>query len=135
MKYIIVENKEQTEEELHYDIADFLWNNGNEVYIRDYFAIDFKKILKDCNCIILLVNNVCSSDFFSDEVQKRFKKDVELEGYQNTKTILIFSNTGVYSDAIPFPHKIFQFEQLDQNELIRFFNWSRALHLFDNKVK
>lgn len=132
MKYIVVENKEQTEEELHYDIADFLWNNGNEVYIRDYCAIDFKNIAKDCNCLILLDYHNSSSEVLLDEVQKKFKKDVELEGYQNKKTILVFSNTGVYSNAIPFPHKIFQFEQLDQNELIRFFNWSTALNLFEN---
>lgn len=131
MKYIVV-NNEQTEEELHYDIADFLWNNGNEVYIRDYCAIDFKNIAKDCNCLILLDYCYSSSKVLFDKVQKKFKKDVELEGSQNIKTILVFSNTGVYSNAIPFPHKIFQFKQLDQNELIRFFNWSRALNLFDN---
>lgn len=132
MKYIVLENKEQIEEELHYDIADFLWNNGNEVYIRDYYAIDFKNIVKDCNCLILLDYRYSSSEVLLDEVQRRFTKDVELEGSQNKKTILVFSNTGVYTNVIPFPHKIFQFEQLDQNELIRFFNWSRALHLFDN---
>lgn|SRR5690606_6901445 len=132
MKYIVLENKEQIEEELHYDIADFLWNNGNEVYIRDYYAIDFKNIVKDCNCLILLDYRYSSSEVLLDEVQRRFTKDVELEGSQNKKTILVFSNTGVYTNVIPFPHKIFQFEQLDQNELIRFFNWSRAFQLFEN---
>lgn len=131
MKYIIVDINEQREGGLQHDIADFLWNNGNEVYIKDYCATDFINIVKDCNCIILLVYNLYTSDFFLDKVLERFKHDFELEGLQKTKTVVVFSNTGVYSNSIPFPHKIFQFKQLNRQELIRFFKWSKTHHLFE----
>jgi hypothetical protein len=130
MKYIVVENKGQKEEELHYDIADFLWNSGNEVYIRDNNATDFQKIVKDCDCIISLVYKRSSSELLSERGTKGFSKYFELENYQNKKTILVFSNTGVYTNAIPFPHKIFHFEKLDKNEITSFFNWSRSQPIY-----
>lgn len=130
MKYIIVENKEQKEEELNYEIADFLWNNGNEIYIRDSNAIDFQNIVKNCNCIILLAYNHCSSELLTERDPNRFKKYFELENSRNKKTVLIFSHNGVYSNAIPFPHKIFHFENLEKKEIKRFFIWARTFNLF-----
>lgn len=58
MKFLIIENKIQGEEELVYEIADFLWNNGNEVFLKDTFNIDISKIdgrnaLDYCDCVIL----------------------------------------------------------------------------------
>lgn len=130
MKYIIVENKDQKEEELNYEIADFLWNNGNEIYIRDSSAVDFQNIVKNCNCIILLAYNLCSSELLTERDPNRFKKYFDLEYFRNKKTVLIFSNNGVYSNAIPFPHKIFHFENLEKKEIKRFFIWARTFNLF-----
>ncbi|MBT2623493.1 hypothetical protein [Chryseobacterium sp. ISL-6] len=130
MKYIIIENKEQHDDELHDDIADFLWNRGNEVFIRNNTAIDFQNIIKYCNYIVLLIQN-SSSELHSERDLKGFIRFFELENCQNKKTIFVFSNNGVYSNAIPFPHKIFHFEQLNKNELIHFFSWSNKFNLFN----
>lgn len=131
MKYIIIENKEKERNKLHFDIADFLWNSGNEVFIRDNTATDFQNIVKYCNNVILLIYNHSLPELFSEENSKEFRKYFDLENEQNKKTILIFTNNGVYSNAIPFPHKIFHFEQLSKNELTYFFIWSNKFNLFN----
>lgn len=133
MKYLVVENKEQRDE-LHYSIADFLWDRGNEVFIRSDNTDDFQNMMKYCDCIISLIYNDCSTELLSENSLKRFRKYFDPEHSQNKKTILVFSNCGVWSNAIPFPHKIFHFEELDKNELTRFFHWSEKLNLF-NKNK
>lgn len=133
MKYLVIENKEQEVDECLYDIADFFWNNGNEVYISNNYnnEIDYQEFVKCCDWIILLIYGDCSPASFFESEQKKFQKDFKLE--KSNKLMLVFSINGVYSNTIPFPHKIFHFDKLDQNELKRFFSWCRRLNLFDKQ--
>lgn len=131
MKYLIQETKEQEENELLYDIAEFLWNNGNKVFIINCNSeIDNQNIVKDSDSIVLLSSRDCSVESHFERDLKMLHIDYDLEKTYNQKLILFFSKDGVYSNAFPFPHKIFNFEKLDQNELTRFFNWCRKLNLF-----
>lgn len=133
MKYLIIENLEQEANEFLYDIADFFWNNGNEVYISNNYSneTDYQNLVKQCDCIVLLKYEDCSAISFFENEQEKFQKDFKLEKINNN-LMLVFSIDGVYSNAIPFPHKIFHFDELNQNELKRFFNWCRKLNLFAN---
>jgi len=131
MKFLIIENKIQGEEELVYEIADFLWNNGNEVFLKDTFNIDISKIdgrnaLDYCDCVI-----VFNSSKIAESKKKLFnRKDFELFSNHKRLIVLIFYKDGVYTNAIPYPHKIYDFEALDKNSLIDFQNWSKRLKLF-----
>jgi hypothetical protein len=87
MKYLLI-----GDDELLYDIADFLWNNGNSVYLQ---------ACREYDCLVTIGGSLT----------------------EHAATTLVFTNDGVYSNAIPYPHKLFHFEQLDQAELGRFFAW------------
>ncbi|QIG88570.1 hypothetical protein G6R40_02340 [Chryseobacterium sp. POL2] len=127
MKYIVVENKEDQQNEFLYDIADFFWNNGNEVYISsNYSTANFEQIIQECDCIVMLnYQNVC----FKKAI-KAFQNSVALKKSIRQKNFFLFSENGVYTDAIPFPHKIFHFDTFCKRELTRFFIWCSKLRLF-----
>ncbi|WP_164112221.1 MULTISPECIES: hypothetical protein [Sphingobacterium] len=131
MKYLVIENKAQEESEWVYDIADFFWNNGNQVYIgKNYSSMfEYKNIVEYCDCIVL-INDDCPTELLFESKQENFCQYFDLKNVNEKKTALIFSIDGVYSNVIPFPHKIFHYDQLSQNELTRFFNWCRKLNLF-----
>ena len=135
MKYLVIENNEHKADECLYEIADFFWNNGNEVYISNNYnnETDYQCFVKQCDWIVLLIYGNCSTISFFESEQKKFQKDFGLEKRNSKKLMLVFSIDGVYSNAIPFPHKIFHFDKLDQNELKHFFNWCRKLNLFDTQ--
>lgn len=132
MKYLLVEDKEQEEQVLLDNIAEFFWNNGNEVYSRNSFdnEIDYQDVVKCCDCIVLLIYRDYLGEPFFEHEQGVFHKDFDTEKSLNKKFMLVFSINGVYSNAIPFPHKIFHFESLCQKELTRFFRWCGKLNLF-----
>jgi len=133
MKYLIIENKEQEVDEYLYDIADFFWNNGNEVYLSNNYndENDYRDFVKHCDCVVLFVYGDCSLVSFFENEQHKLQREFNLEKSNSKKLMLIFSINGVYSNVIPFPHKIFHFNKLDQNELKHFFKWSKKLNLFD----
>lgn len=135
MKYLVIENEEQEIGEFLFDIADFFWNNGNEVYISNNYndETDYHDFVKKCDCIVLLINNDCSAESFFENEQEKFQKDFDIKKGNTKKLMLVFSMNGVYFNAIPFPHKIFHFNKLNKNELKRFFNWYRKLNLFDKQ--
>lgn len=119
-RYLIIKNNQ--EEELLYDIADFFWNNGNEVIVQGNFYDDnyYSTFLRKKPCVITIDEN----DFSENQNQMVIDE-------REIKYILIhFSTTGVYTNLIPFPHRIFQFERLDKSELHRFFDWCVRLNLF-----
>lgn len=62
MKYLVIENKEQEADECLYDIADFFWDNGNEVYISNNYCneADYQNIVKQSERIVLLRYGHCS---------------------------------------------------------------------------
>lgn len=131
MKYLILETKEQEENELLYDIAEFLWNNGNKVIIIHCSSeIENQNIVKDFDSIVLLSSSDSTSESHFEKDLRMLHVDFDLEKSDNPKLILFFSKDGVYSNAFPFPHKIFHFDKLDQIELARFFNWCMKLNLF-----
>lgn len=121
-RYLIVENEKQ--EELLYFIADFLWNHGNEVIVQNNFQdIEYYHLFLNENPCVIIVNE----ENFS--VTENILKKIE----QKTDNMIIhFSKTGVYTNVIPFPHKIFQFERLCKSELNCFFYWCKKLNLFEN---
>jgi len=120
MKYFVVENKEQKRDQFLYNITDFLWDNGNEVHISSYYnKADFQQVIQSCDCIILLqYQGACF-----DEAREVFRNNHALDKSILQKTFLFFSESGVYTTMIPFPYKIFDFEQVNKNELSRFFSW------------
>lgn len=132
MKYLLVDDREQEEQMLLDNIAEFLWNNGNEIYVRTNMnnEIDYKNILKSCDSIVFLVFKDCPVESLFARVKKKVQEDTDLEKSLNEKIILVFSIDGVYCNAVPFPHKIFHFEKLCQHELTRFFLWCEKLKLF-----
>lgn len=117
MKYLLIEDQVQRDQVILDSIAEFLWNSGNEIYASNHFnnRSDYLHAVESCDCIVLLVFKECpvASIFGREERGKSL----------NQKLILVFSTNGVYCNAIPFPHKIFHFEELCQSELTRFFHW------------
>lgn len=126
MRYLLIENKE--ENELLYDVADFLWDNGNEVFIRNKSTNE--SLVKDYDCTVLLDYE----DGFTESVFEKSKENLEkyfsITKNIDEKTILLFFKDGVYSNAIPFPHKIFHFNNLNKDSLSKFFKWCMKLNLF-----
>ncbi|HWV72732.1 MAG TPA: hypothetical protein VN040_13485 [Pseudosphingobacterium sp.] len=131
MKYLLVGDKEQEEQALLDHIAAFLWNKGHEVYSRSSLdnEIDYQNMVKCCDCIIFLTFRDYPAALFF-ECRQEVYKNFGLTKKLNKKNMLVFSVNGVYSNAVPFPHKIFHFEHLCQKELTRFFRWCRKLNLF-----
>src|SRR5690606_15089916 len=132
MKYLLVEDKVQQEQVIRDSIAEFLWNNGNEIYASNNFndRTDYLNIVKSCDCIVLLIFRDCPVESIFGSGQEAFQADNDLGKSFNKKIVLVFSENGVYCNAIPFPHKFFHLEGLCQNELARFFLWCGKLSLF-----
>ncbi|MFG4003330.1 hypothetical protein [Flavobacterium aquidurense] len=132
MKYLIIESNEQELDECLYDIADFFWNNGNQVFISNNYdnKFDYQCFVELCDWVVLLIYQDFSTITFFENEQEKFQKYFNLEESISKKMMLVFSLDGVYSNAIAFPYKIFHFDTLDQNELKRFFRWCRKLNLF-----
>jgi len=128
MKYFVVENKEQQRNQFLYDIVDFLWDSGNEVHISsNYSDSECRPIIQICDCIVLLkYKETCL-----DKAREAFQSDHALDKSILQKTFLSFLENGIYSNVIPFPYKLFDFKQLDKNELSRFFCWCKKLNSFN----
>ncbi|WP_293946158.1 MULTISPECIES: hypothetical protein [unclassified Sphingobacterium] len=126
MKYLLINDKNQQKQALIDNIAEFLWNNGNEIYVRADLDKneDYRVIKSQYDCIVYLI-------FRDDSIESFFPNaDTEARNSLNKKFVLIFSKNGVYCNALPFPHKIFHFDGLNQHELTRFFLWCENLKLF-----
>lgn len=110
MHYLVIENKQL--EELTYAIAGFLWDNGNEITIRkEDSAKDSNSVRADCMITL-------------------DKGSFSLENLVKTGLFIHFCNDGVYSNAIPFPYRLFEFSKLNKNSLAAFFSWCKNLNLF-----
>ena len=125
MKYLVVENKEQLRNKFLYDIVDFLWDNGNEVHISsNYSESDFQQIIQTSDCIVLLqYQETCF-----DKARAAFQNNLALEKSFLNKTFLFFLENGIYTNIVPFPHKIFDFKHFNKKELSRFFCWCKKLN-------
>lgn len=132
MKYLLLGNGQQL---LLEDIAEFLWNNGNEIYVRNEFEneIDYRKMVSRCDCIVLLGSRNSQRESFFGSGRAGFQKYFDLKKIQNEKIVLVFAADGVYCNVIPFPHKIFHSQGLCKEELARFFCWCEKLNLFINR--
>jgi hypothetical protein len=124
MKYFVIKNKKQQRNQFLYDIVDFLWDNGNEVHVSgNYCEADFEPIIQSCDCIVILnYEETCL-----DKVRDAFQNSMALGKSILGKPFLCFLENGIYTNIIPFPYKIFDFKQLDKNELFRFFCWYKEL--------
>ncbi|MDQ8141105.1 hypothetical protein [Chryseobacterium sp. CFS15] len=122
MKCIILNNQSKNEDALLSDIADFFWNSGHEVVLADgrSSSAECKRDLNDYDCYISIMNDVATPSFFRNH-------RILLE--KTKHLVLIFSYEGVFTSAIPYPHQIFSYEQLNQNSLVEFFEWFKKLNL------
>src|SRR5690606_37120057 len=115
------------------DIAEFFWNNGNEVYSRSHFDSrkNYRHILKCCEGIVFLIHKEYPAESsFLERAHKVFQWDDNFGKSIDKKFKLFFTRNGVYSNAIPSPHKVFHFEKLCKDELTSFFLWCEQLNLF-----
>lgn len=128
-KYFIMQNIEPKQQELYYDIVNFLWDNGNVVYSKQYYTEEVQQIISYCDWLVVIDNRSTS---FRD-AQKVFLDELNLKIFKN-KHFLIFMNDGVYTDAIPSPHKIFHLNGLNKKELELFFDWCNRLNLFQQPL-
>jgi hypothetical protein len=127
MKYIIIGDCVREYYDLLYDIADVFWDAGGEVYIRDKDSkIDYREIAEDYHCLVLLISDICLEECLFSEVEK-IHKGLKVDVIQGGQPVLIFSQRGVYSNAIPYPHKLFHFEKLVRHEVARFSHWRKII--------
>jgi hypothetical protein len=110
MNYLVIENN--NEEELTYDIISFFWDNSIKISIQKEYTNNDNIICADC--IIFLDN-----------------KSFSRENIVKTKLFIHFCNDGVYSNAIPFPHRIYKYNCLNRNAISAFFSWCKSLNLFE----
>ena len=132
MKYLLIKDKRQQQHALIDNIAEFLWNNGNEIYVRTCLdkTREYQDIINQCECIVFLnCSNDLMKSFFND-VKNVLAECTQENNILNKKFVLFFLINGVYCNAVPFPHKIFHFKELSQHELTRFFLWCEGLKLF-----
>ncbi|WP_027388036.1 hypothetical protein [Chryseobacterium gregarium] len=129
MKYILITNQEEKEDDVSNDIAEFLWDAGHEVDVADTTQVfsENKKLHADYDCHISIIGNHDAGQSVLDMHRSVFKN---FNACKKAGSILIFSNTGVYTDAIPYPHRIFDYNHLDRASLQRFFRWCRKISLF-----
>lgn len=132
MIILIFKDQEKQQDDLLSDVADFFWNTGHEVDIADNSPTCFedKNYFNDYDCCVSVIYNddPGQSIFKIHEIAK--KKYFDLYKIKHISNVLIFSNTGVYTDLIPYPHKIFNYKNLDKRSLELFFQWYRKLNLF-----
>lgn len=133
MKYLVIENKEHSGNRLLNDVADFLWNNGNEVLTRS--STHKENLAEDYDCIVLLMAGNFRATSFFEKNKGALHEKYGLRESDGNRSILVLSDTGVYSNAIPFPHKIYHFDTLDYDALLGFFNWTRKLNLFSHSQR
>src|SRR5690606_29703853 len=100
----------------------FISNNYND-------ANDYQYFVKSCDWIVMVKYEESSDITFFESIHKKLLEDFNLEN-NSKKLMLVFSPDGVFSNMIQFPHKIFHFESLGQNEIQRFFSWCKNLNLF-----
>ncbi|KQM34468.1 hypothetical protein ASE55_15965 [Chryseobacterium sp. Leaf201] len=128
MKYILIKNQEEKEDDVLNDIAEFLWDSGHEVDLADWTEACFEnKLHTHYDCYISIIKNYDACQSVLDRHRSVFKN---FNSFRKAGHILIFSDTGVYTDAIPYPHKIFDYNHLDRESLQRFFRWCRKISLF-----
>ena len=132
MKYFIIDHHGQEEQGLLHEIADFLWNNGNEVVFANNVQSDCNKMDKPgqsdyYDCTVSLVDKDAPIELLFERQPQDHNNDQELNPKLSKALKLIFANKGIYTNAIPYPHKIFHFERLDRNALTAFFSWCKKL--------
>lgn len=129
MKYILIKNQEEEENRLLDNIAEFLWDSGHEVNVADDTEACFenKKFHIHYDCHVSIIENHDADRCILDVYRSVFRN---FDSCKKAGSILIFSDTGVYTDAIPYPHKIFNYENLNRESLQLFFQWCREISLF-----
>jgi len=132
MRYFIAEPVEQVKNDLFFEVANFLWDSGNEVALGKNIICDCEKMqLADYDYTISLVPN-------NESVESLFKTHYTtigkyFEGIDSNRPMLVLANTGIYTNALPYPHKIYNFEKLDKQALAGFFDWCKKFNLFVRK--
>lgn len=132
MKYLLIKDKGLQQQALIDNIAEFLWNNGNEIYVRNGLDSpqEYQDITHRCECIVFLNRSNDLMEAFFKDVKNMLADGTQENNILNKKYVLFFSINGVYCNAVPFPHKIFHFKELSQHELTRFFLWCEGLKQF-----
>lgn len=129
MRYFIAEPVGHIKNDLFFEVANFLWDSGNEVALGKNRICDCEKMQHDdYDYTISLVPN-------NETVESLFKIHYTILGkyfdkINNSNPMLILANTGIYTNALPYPHKIYSFEKLDKQALASFFDWCKKFNLF-----
>ncbi|MCS4164050.1 hypothetical protein HS960_26630 [Sphingobacterium paramultivorum] len=132
MRYFIAEPAGQVKNDLFFEVANFLWDSGNEVSLGENIICNCQKMQHaDYDYTISLVpNNEAVESLFNTHykiISKYFDK-IDSDG-----PMLVLANTGIYTNALPYPHKIYSFEKLDRQALVSFFDWCKRFNLFVRK--
>lgn len=131
MKFIILKNQSVHENDLLSDIAEFMWNSGHEVEInnQEQFSTNDTAAIDDYNCSISINSDDVATNILFFNHRNLLKNHVESNHQIKRYTAVIFSNRGVFTNAIPFPHQIFTYGKLDKNSLNAVFEWFKKLSL------
>ncbi len=92
MKYLLIKDKELQQQALIDNIAEFLWNNGNEIYVRTCLdkTKEFQDIINRCECIVFLnCNNDLIESFFND-VKNVLAECTQENNILNKKFVVFF---------------------------------------------
>ncbi len=129
MRYFIAEPVGHIKNDLFFEVANFLWDSGNEVALGKNMICDCEKMQHDDYdyTISFVPNSETVESLFNTHytiLSKYFDK------IDNTNPMLILADTGIYTNALPYPHKIYNFEKLDRKTLASFFDWCKKFNLF-----
>ncbi|QES88586.1 hypothetical protein [Rhizosphaericola mali] len=128
-KFLIINNNKYRT--LQEEILAFLWDNGNEILMDSDYSKEeiFKHFRFHETCIITIGDNNLLYDSLELDVP-----NVKMEPQACFSTVICwnlhFSHSGVYSNALPYPHRLFAFKSLELSELLVFFEWCLKMRLF-----
>ncbi|MCW8313664.1 hypothetical protein K7A41_20730 [Sphingobacterium sp. InxBP1] len=129
MKYFMADPVGQPTNELFFELANFLWDNGNDVFIASNIICNCKEIDAkqfDYTVSLVLQHNSIETLFATHHsIICTYFNQVP----QNIPALIV-ANDGIYTDSIPYPYKIFAMEGLNQSTLAQFFDWCRKFNFF-----
>ncbi|WP_420155160.1 hypothetical protein [Siphonobacter sp.] len=147
MKFLIIGDI-QAEDSLTFEVADYLWNKGNEIYLQ---SLDADRSdtgtpgleLSDAVVIVqpALANVSLAYPFLTPDLSEgnhtpasRTEGSLSIQQiFSQQKLVFLFSHNGIFSNLrsdVSRIHKIFTYPELNQTALFQFFAWCKTLVLF-----
>ncbi|OZI06861.1 hypothetical protein BWI93_17850 [Siphonobacter sp. BAB-5385] len=147
MKFLIIGDI-QAEDSLTFDVADYLWNKGNEIYLQSLDAdrsdaetpgLEISDAVVIVQPALATVSSAYSSltpDLLegNDNLASRTEDRLSIRQLlRQQKLVFLFSQDGIFSNLrsdVSRIHKIFTYPALNQTALLQFFAWCKTLGLF-----